>query len=386
MNFLIGKSRKTPAKCTTAASTQLSDIGSLATAATERARNTATSKDAPLLVVKQDSDDEEMVIMERVEHGQEAVELEQRIVPMYFSAPPNDHFSEVINVPIPESKGATIVPSPPVSSNGDDINSTSISEEAAFALMSEGPIPNPEALVMGQLIQWKFSAEEGPIALRIPAVLGGLALMVTTLIPLVFFDALNVSKSIIAFYVVNLGSLICIVDGRFNYARDPLGVRAKLRNAVVRHVNVFRLVWGRGVLYMIAGLLNFAQNHFVCFYSGGFMLLLGMLAFVMGSRSSRNLATLRSSLCDENFLWLEFLKNDRDCDGHLSPREFAQFISDLGLEWDDLYTLKAFTTIDTDRDQKVTFREFVRWWSQVRFDGAIKTSHDHQFSQPSNMA
>jgi Ca2+-binding EF-hand superfamily protein len=119
---------------------------------------------------------------------------------------------------------------------------------------------------------------------------------------------------------------------------------------------------------MVAGLLNMAHEMTMCYIAGGVMMGIGVIAVITGSRANKNLATLRKSLSDDEFLWLEFLKHDKDRDGYLNPSEFAQFIWDLGLEFDDLYTLKAFTTIDTDHDQKIAYREFVRWWSQVRLN------------------
>lgn len=238
---------------------------------------------------------------------------------------------------------------------------------AAFVrIMQAGPLPNPETLVMGQLIQWKFAAEEGSMALRIPAVLGALALMVTALYPFVL-ESSNLTKPghvIISYFVLGQGLVICIIDGRSNYARDPLGSRAKLRNFVMRHLNVLRLVWGRGLLYGAAGLLNMAHEITVCTISGAFMVGLGIIAMISGYHASKNLNTLRKSLSDDTFLWMEFLKHANG--GFLNPSEFAQFIWDLGLEVDDLFTLKAFNTIDVDHDNKITFREFSRWWSQVR--------------------
>lgn len=249
------------------------------------------------------------------------------------------------------------------------------SDDEAFARMSEGPLPNPETLVMAQLIQWKFAAEEGSLALRIPAVLGAVGLMITTVLPYALEAGfLTAGHAILSCFVLSHGFLICIIDGRSNYARDPLGSRAKFRNFVTRHLNVLRLVWGRGMLYILVGVVNMAQEVFMCFISGTFMVVIGLIAITSGLRAYQNLMTLRQSLADENFVWLEFIKHDVDHDGYLNPSEFAQFIWDLGLEFDDLYTLKAFNTIDANHDRKITFRQFMRWWSQVRLN------HDTQIS------
>jgi hypothetical protein len=345
------------------------------TAETELARKCFSSKQAPLLIEHQTNNTDEgrssnamLVQQSNIEHREpiaiddtspalNPVTDEIRTIPQPLS---NKHPDPELGVLTLTNQGT-----PPHEVKISPANS----DDTAFYEMQVGSLPNPETLVMGQLIQWKFAAEEGSIALRIPAILGALGIMVTTVAPLItaveFFTASHV---IVAFLVFQLTVIICIIDGRFNYGRDPLGSRAKLRNLVTRHFNVFRLVWGRGILYMAAGLLNMAHEMTMCYITGGAMMGIGVIAVITGSRASKNLATLRKSLSDDEFLWLEFLKHDIDRDGYLNPSEFAQFIWDLGLEFDDLYTLKAFTTIDTDHDQKIAYREFVRWWSQVRLN------------------
>lgn len=243
------------------------------------------------------------------------------------------------------------------------------SDEEAFARMREGPLPNPETLVMAQLIQWKFAAEEGSMALRVPAVLCAIGVMITTVSPYFLeVGCLTPGHIILSCLVLTQGVLICIIDGRSHYARDPLGARAKLRNFVTRHLNVLRLVWGRGMLYLLVGLMNIAHETFVCYVSGGLMMAFGIIATMSGLHAYHNLSTLRQSLSDENFLLMEFMKHDENHDGFLNSSEFAQFICDLGLEFDDLYTLKAFNTIDANHDKLINFRQFARWWHQVRLN------------------
>lgn len=359
-----------------------------ATAETELARNTSkdSSKQDPLLVEMTErsvaNDASMMMVSQSKSEERQPNEVLSSTEPINNNVEreatpvvvPRDFLGGNDDAPDPELGAIVPLGLPPqVQKIPDQVvhgDATTESEQTALTEMREGSIPNPETLVMGQLIQWKFNAEEGSLALRIPAVLGALGIMGTTLVPLILYytECLTPRHVIIAFFVVQMAVIICVIDGRFSCARDPLGSRAKLRNMVTRHFNVFRLVWGRGVLYMIAGLLNMAHEVTMCYIAGGIMVAIGMIAFAVGSRAGKSLATLRKSLSDDEFLLGEFLKHDRDRDGFLNPSEFAQFIWDLGLEFDDLNTLRAFTTIDTDHDQKIAYREFVLWWSQVRLN------------------
>ena len=238
-----------------------------------------------------------------------------------------------------------------------------------YAKLRRGPLPNPDTLITSHLIHWKFAAEQGPAALRIPAVIGAIGLMVTTMLPyFIYDDSLALGDAIISAFVFTMGLVICFVDGRFSYDRDPLGFRARLRNLVTRHFNIFKLVWGRGLLYIMAGLLNVALERYITSISGGIMILIGIIALIAGGRASRNLASLRSSLWDGDFLWNEFSRHDNNGDG-LNPDQFAHFIWEIGLEFDDVYTLKAFNTIDVDRKRRINFRQFQKWWSQCKLEG-----------------
>jgi len=249
-------------------------------------------------------------------------------------------------------------------------------DKEAFAIMRKSALPNPQSVVMAQLIHWKFAAEHGSFTLRIPAILAAIGLMATTVMSFVYpegeyssyLDLFTPGRVILGFHTFVMSLLICLIDGRTRYARDPLGFRAMLRNATTRHLNVLKLVWGRGLLYIMAGTLSIGLETFYSYISGGFMVFIGALAYILGSRASRQLRLLRRAITDEEFLRAEFLDHDRDGDGFLSRPEFAQFIIDLGMEFDDLYTLKAFSTIDLDSDQRVTYPDFLRWWSQIRVE------------------
>jgi len=100
------------------------------------------------------------------------------------------------------------------------------------------------------------------------------------------------------------------------------------------------------------------------------MIVIGLIAIIVGRRASANLANLRGSLSDESFLWAEFNRHDKEGYGYLNPDQFAHFIWELGIEFDDVYTLKAFNTIDTNHQGKITFYQFQKWWQQCNFEGS----------------
>jgi hypothetical protein len=218
------------------------------------------------------------------------------------------------------------------------------------------------SLFNGHLMKWKLEAEEGTSFIRVPAFCGSIALMVTAIMALVLYpEAFTVHSIVMTVCVVVMSIFIAVLDGRF-LSMSPLSARAQLRNVITRNFNVFRYVWGRALLYMVAGTLNVAQLWLITICSGSFMIALGFVALFVGIHASRKFAALRSSLADESFLLLVF-SNFADQSGYIGPDEFALLLTDLGMELDDRYTLKAFNVIDLDNDRRISFEEFNHWWA-----------------------
>lgn len=219
------------------------------------------------------------------------------------------------------------------------------------------------SLFNGHLMKWKFEAEEGSAFVRVPAFFGALGLIATLVTAMVMEDDAFSSHAIVmGICDVIMAFFVLVLDGRF-LSTNPLSTRAHLRNIITRNFNMFRFVWGRGILYILAGVLNIAQMWLVTMISGAYMVFVGLIAIIVGVHASRKFAALRNSLADESFLLLVFSNYDSDGDGYLAPNEFALLLSDLGMELDDRYTLKAFNVIDTDSDRRISFDEFNHWWA-----------------------
>ena len=219
------------------------------------------------------------------------------------------------------------------------------------------------SLFNGHLMKWKFEAEEGSAFIRVPAFFGALGLIVTAIVATVLEkDAFAFHAIVMGICVLIMGLFILILDGRF-LVSNPLSTRAHLRNILTRNFNMFRFVWGRGLLYVMAGVINISQMWLMTMISGAFMVVVGIIAIIVGVHASRKFAALRNSLADESFLLLVFSNYDSDGDGSLEPNEFALLLADLGMELDDRYTLKAFNVIDSDSDRRISFEEFNHWWA-----------------------
>ena len=259
--------------------------------------------------------------------------------------------------------------------NTEDIRTlhTAVSEETkdtAFTITRNGQYLTLNGFANGHLMRWKFAAEEGPAFVRIPAVIFALGMIGTTLYPIVTKNEYWTAPVLIsAFHICFLSFLIVILEARAIGIRGPNNSRARIRGIITRYMNLLKLLWGRGLLYIFASTMNLTVPDFYVQYTGIPMCVLGIVAICTGAHASYNLDQLKSSLTDESYLWVRFDCHDNDKDGQIDMNGFAELVWSLGLEFDDLYTYKAFQQIDRDDDQMITFDEFKHWWIVTQNDG-----------------
>jgi hypothetical protein len=163
--------------------------------------------------------------------------------------------------------------------------------------------------------------------------------------------------------------IILIMEFRALGARNPLNVRARARTLLTRYLNILRLLWGRGCLYIFTGTLNITIWFMpYTLYTGLALIGMGFLAILVGAHASFNLERLKMSLTDHSFLWSKFVAADSDKDNLIDISEFSNLVWSLGLELDDAYTFRAFSQIDNDSDARINFQEFKNWWIAVQDD------------------
>jgi hypothetical protein len=244
------------------------------------------------------------------------------------------------------------------------------SKDTAFTITRNGQYLTLNGFANGHLIRWKFAAEEGSAIIRIPALLLAVGTIFTTLWPIVTVPAFwTIPVLICAFHSVSLCLLIIVLEGRAVAIRSPTNARARLRNLITRYLSVLKFVWGRGLLYIYAASMNLTLDHAWVIYTSLPLIAFGIFAILAGGHASYNLDQLKSSLTDESYLWVKFSQNDQDMDGLLDANGFAELLWCLGLEFDDMYTYKAFKQIDADNDGYISFDDFKHWWIVTQNDG-----------------
>lgn len=252
-----------------------------------------------------------------------------------------------------------------------------------YSITKDGKYLANNHFANAQLMRWKSSSEEGPFLIQKAVVLSAMGAIFTTIYPLIVYDQYwKLSSLICAFHTTMLSFLIIIFEIRVCGTRNPTSSRARLRSFFVRHLNVLRLFWGRGFLYMFAGSMNITMLFYPYNYiTGGILIALGILSVLMGAHASYNLERMRLSLTDASYLWGKFIDYDSDGDNLVNIDDFSQLIWSLGLELDDEYTYRAFLEIDRDRDGLINFNEFKYWWIASQDDDGTIMSNKSMMSK-----
>ena len=208
--------------------------------------------------------------------------------------------------------------------------------------------------------QRKQFATEGNLNFRLLAFAGGLAVIFTSIesLDLCFYRG-DLLKSFIYLYTLSFGFVICLLEGqfiRFEFVQNA-------RQRIVGFVPALKYLWGRGVFYIVSGILQSSEMSPANILSGLFLVGVGVLFVIIGWSTKRRLSKFKKCLKDPKCLKKYFRKYDRDGDNVLDKDEFGALIVGLTAEEMDEDELEgAFAVMDTQGKGYVTLDELIAWW------------------------
>uniref|UniRef100_A0A7S2MD96 Calmodulin n=1 Tax=Helicotheca tamesis TaxID=374047 RepID=A0A7S2MD96_9STRA len=211
----------------------------------------------------------------------------------------------------------------------------------------------------------KTMAEEGSMTFRVAAFLGGIFMVITSILDcLDGLLHLSVIHVMIMSYVIIFALMICILEGK---GFLPSMIVDHLQEQMHDNAKFLRFVWGRGVLYFFAGSLQFSVMSFFNMISGGFMMALGGLSIMVGRSTARKLSAIFKSMPDETSLRATFYTYAGE-DGMMGLEEFRKMSENAGFELQPNELVAAFSTIDKSQDERLSYDEFKVWWFSIRTD------------------
>lgn len=210
-------------------------------------------------------------------------------------------------------------------------------------------------------------AEVGPLPLRVLAFLGGVGMIVASILDavkgLVHVDLIHITISI---YICLFGGIVCILEGP-NFL-PPFA--ATIQTSLHSQARFLRFRWGRGLFFFFAGSLQFSHWSFTNSFFGGYMMTLGIVSGLTGWRAAKKLGDLRTSFPDEDALQRQFTAYDA-VNGFLQMDDFVNMCQAQGLYFDQNESEAAFAAIDRDHDGQISWEDFKGWYHAGEDEGVI---------------
>ena len=200
---------------------------------------------------------------------------------------------------------------------------------------------------------------EGNWSLRLLAMLGGLAMIAVSSLSFIgHILQLNWITAIFDIYTFSLGIIIVILEsGR------KLSFFSKLENNLYKNALFLKYVWGRGIIYFVAGTLQISKLSLVDFAVGSFVCFVGIMYIVIGRQAAKKLANYRSSITPEQ-LQVAFAEADTDGVGSLTMVQFRQLTISLRLDLSKKEAEAAFLQIDNSLTGRLTYESVQMWWNE----------------------
>jgi len=219
------------------------------------------------------------------------------------------------------------------------------------------------SFAQGQFEQVQLLASEGSISIRLCAILGGLALIVTSVLGFTQrFVSFHWVGAILGLYTLGLGCIMILLEGKQS---SFLG---DLESNLYKYALFVKYVWGRGILYFLAGTLEMAQAGIGIVNAwellvGIFVMLVGIAFIVVGGRAASKLDGLRCKQFSPQTLQSEFYIASEGT-AHVNITQFRALLQNLDVEQLDSREWEtAFLQVEkTDRDA-ISLDEFQHWWN-----------------------
>jgi cytochrome c biogenesis protein CcdA len=169
------------------------------------------------------------------------------------------------------------------------------------SLFTSENFENASDIARAKMIELKSSVKTGDWSLRLLALIGGVALIFTAVLEFVSkILNLNVLGALIEIYVIFLGIIVLVLEG------SQISLPQKFLHTLHKYALFLKYIWGRGILYFVAGSLLVTGREWMDYLVGGFMCLVGILYVCVGRSTTKKLKEMRQSELSERTLHQKF--------------------------------------------------------------------------------
>lgn len=214
----------------------------------------------------------------------------------------------------------------------------------------------------------RIMAREGDFSIRLLALIGGVGMCAVSafgfISTLLHFHGIS---ALLEVYTFCLGVIVILLES----SNMPF-ISENFRQNLANYANFLTFVWGRGILYFVAGTLELTQTGIPDMIVGCYMCLLGIAYIIIGRKTAKKLRTMRSELFSPLQLRSKFNEADKDGTGTLTMGQFKALTDSMGLDMNRRETEAAFMCMDKNDNSQLTFDEFENWWKTGGDDDASR--------------
>lgn len=206
--------------------------------------------------------------------------------------------------------------------------------------------------------EFRQNLNEGSWSLRLLALLGALAMMVLSVLGFMAdFVRINWISALFGVYCFLLAIVIIILE----YGQELMCFKG-LEMSLFKYALFLKFVWGRGLLYFVAGTIELSQRNFLDVIVGIYMMLVGMVYICVGRSASRKMAQARRSTVTPEQMQEYFAIADEDGKGSLTVEQFGRMTQQMGMDLTRREVESSFFQLDCETG-RVTYETVLQWWN-----------------------
>ena len=235
---------------------------------------------------------------------------------------------------------------------------------AAQQMLTKENMEKSALIAKGELSKLGEAAKRGDMSIRALALMGGVAMVVTSMFGLLGrFVTLHWLSMLMDCYLTVFGLVVILLEGK-RHANLPQEIDAMIR----KYAYFLEFIWGRGCLYFFIGSLQMAQASILDMSVGAYMCFVGVTYIVSGRRTAKKLEQLRKSLYSEAELRRKFEAADAENCGSLNCDQFQNLLQQFGIVLNMTEGESAFMSIEKVEGERIGLAQFLHWWKTAEFD------------------
>lgn len=206
--------------------------------------------------------------------------------------------------------------------------------------------------------------------MSILGLIGGIATIIVNALSIIgHLFTLDLIQVIVDFYLILFGSMIMVVSGS-----DDLKIFTKFalsyRTTLFYYCKFLQRTWGRGLLYIFVGSLQFAPLDPISLLLGIYMMFIGVVCVMIGRKTASNLSKLRGALYSEAKLQQSFNKFSRN--GIVGRADFQKLLKSFNVQMSKSEVDMAFDLIKTNESDEIDFPGFLSWWNDWEYENLLQ--------------